>query len=132
MSFSPNIAVVVDNHSLLAIRTSDVEGNISAYLLDDETTDDDGRVSVYRLLLQGVEVDVDNLSIRRCTGWRWEPLNRMTDCLVVIVTYVLPADGVVVAVVLYWEVRHNVSNVDVRIIRQPRNAAVLYTFRGGH
>ena len=53
-----------DNHSLLAIRTSDVvEGNISAYLLDNEPAGDEGRVAVYRLLLQGV--DVDNLPIRR-------------------------------------------------------------------
>ena len=37
MSFAPKIAVVVDNHSLLAIRTSDIaKGNISAYLLDNE------------------------------------------------------------------------------------------------
>ena len=67
MSFAPKIAVVVDNYSLLAIRTSDIrEGNISAYLLDNEPSDDAGTVSVCRLLLQGV--DVDNLSIRSCTG----------------------------------------------------------------
>ena len=60
MSFAPNIAMVVDNHSLLAIRTSDVvERNISAYLLDNEISDDYGRVAVYHLPLQGV--DVDNL-----------------------------------------------------------------------
>ena len=64
MSFAPKIAVVIDNHSLLAIRKSDVEGNISAYLLDYEPCDDEGRVAVYRLLLQGVEVD--NVSIRQC------------------------------------------------------------------
>ena len=111
MSFAPKIAVVVANHSLLAIRTSDVvEGNISAYLLDNEPSDDEGCVVVYRLLLQ--DVDVDNLSIRRCTGSRWESLSRMTDCLVVIVTYVLHADGVVVAVVLSVD-QHNVSHVDV-------------------
>ena len=70
MSFAPKIAVIVDNHSLLAIRTSDVEGNISAYLLDNEPSNDEGRVVVYHLLLQGV--DVDNLSTRRCTESRWD------------------------------------------------------------
>jgi len=54
MSFAPKIVVVVDNHSLLAIRTSDVEGNISAYLLDNESSDNEGSVAVYCLLLQGV------------------------------------------------------------------------------
>ena len=36
MPFAAKIAVVVDNHSLLAIHTSDVEGNINAYLLDNK------------------------------------------------------------------------------------------------
>ena len=100
MSFAPKIAVVVDNHSHLAIHTSDVvEWNISAYLLDNESSDDEG-------------VDVDNLSNRRCIGSRWDPLDRMTGCLVVLVIYVLHADGVVVAVVLSV-VQHNVSHVDV-------------------
>ena len=81
---------------LLAIRTCDVvEGYISAYLLDNEHSHDECRVAVYRLLLQGV--DVDNLSIRRCTKPRFDPLDRMTGCLVVLVTY---AKGVVVAVML--------------------------------
>ena len=79
-----------------AIHTSDVvEGNISAYLLDNEPSDDEGQV-VHRLLLQGV----DNLSIRRSTESRWDPIDRMTGCLVVFVTFVLHADGVVVEVVL--------------------------------
>ena len=95
MSFAPKIAVIVDNHSLLAIHTSDeVEENISTYLLDNEPSDDEGRVAVYRLLLQGV--DIDNISIRRYTG---DPLDRMTGCLVVLVTY---ADGVVVVLVPRW------------------------------
>ena len=100
MSFAPKIAmVVVDNHSLFAVCTSDVvEGNISAYLLDNEPSDDEGRIAVYHLLLQGV--DVDNFSIHLCTESRWDSLDRMTGCLVDIVSYVLHADGVVVAVVL--------------------------------
>ena len=103
-SFAPKIAVVADNHSLLAIHTSDVlEGNISAYLLDNESSDDEGSVAIYYLLLQGV--DTDNLSIRRCN----EPIDRMTGCLVVLVTYVLHAGGVVIAVV-----QHNVRHVDIR------------------
>ena len=58
MSFTPNIVMVVDNHSLFAIRTSDVlEANINAYLLNNETAHDHGRVAVYRLPLQGVVVD---------------------------------------------------------------------------
>ena len=65
MSFAPKIFVVVDNRSLLAIRTSDVEGIINAFIRDNEPSDDEGRVAVYRFLLQGVEVD--NVSIRRCT-----------------------------------------------------------------
>ena len=108
MSFAPKIAVVVDNHSLLAIHTSDVEGNINAYLLDKELSDIEGRVAVYRLLLQGVEVD--NVSIRRCTGKRWDPLDRMTGCLVSLVIYILHAnDGVIVAAVLSV-FQHNVSH----------------------
>ena len=127
MSFAPKIAVVVDNHSLLAIRTSDVvEGNISAYLLDNEPSDDEGRIAVNRLLLQGVVVD--NLSIRCCTGSRWEPLDRMSGCLVALVTYVLHADGVVVAVVLSV-VQHNVSHVDIGEQMTNSKTAVLYTFR---
>ena len=110
MSFEPMIAVVVDNHSLLAIRTSDIVGDISAYLHDNEPSDDEGRVAVYPVLLQGV--DVDNLPIRRCTESRWDPFDRMTGCLVVLVNYVLHADRVVVAVVLSV-VQHNVSHVDV-------------------
>ena len=112
MSFAPKIAVVVDNHSVLAIHTSDVvERNISAYLLDNEPFDDEGRVAIYCLLFQGV--DIDNLSIRRCTEPRWDPLERKTGCLVVLVTYVLHADGVIVAVVLSV-VQHNISRVDIR------------------
>ena len=96
MSFAPKIAVIFDNHSLLAKHTSDVvEGNIGAYLLDNEPSD-----------------DVDKLSMRRCTVWRWEPLNWMTVCLVVLVTYALHADGVVVAVVVSV-VELNGSHVDV-------------------
>ena len=77
MSFAPKIAVVVDNHLLLAICTSDVvEGNTSSYLLDNEPCDDEGRVAVYRLMLQGV--DVDNHPISRCTESRWDPHYRMT------------------------------------------------------
>ena len=111
MSSAPKIAVVVDNHSLIAIQSDVVDGYISAYLLDNEPFDDEGRVAVYRLLLQGV--NIDNLSIRRCTGSRWDPLEQMTSCLVVIVTSVLHVDGVVAAVLLSV-VQHNVSHVDVR------------------
>ena len=71
MSFTPKIALVVDNHSLLAIRTSDVKGNINAYLVDNEPSNDEGRVVVYRLLLQGVEVDVD-LDVDRSPVYRIE------------------------------------------------------------
>ena len=93
MSIAPKIAVVVNNHSLLAIRTSEVvEGNISAYLRDNETSDDEGRVSAYGLLFQGID--------------------RMTGCLVDLVTYVWHADGVVVAVMLSL-VQHSVSHVHV-------------------
>ena len=116
MSFAPKIAVVVDNHSLLAIRTSDVEGNISAYLRDFEPSKDEGCVVVYRLVLQGVEVDVDvdNLSTRRCTESRWDSLDGMTGggCLVALVSCNLHADNRVVVAVL-WVVQHNVSHVDV-------------------
>ena len=39
ISFAPKIGVVVDNHSLLAIRTSDIaEGNIGTYLFDNVTS----------------------------------------------------------------------------------------------
>ena len=51
-----------------------------------------------------------------CRGRRQrssDPLERMTGSLVVLVTYVLHADGVVVAVVLSV-VQHNISRVDVR------------------
>ena len=98
-----------DNHSLLAIRTSDVEGNISAYLVDNESTNDEGRVVVYRLLLQGVEVDVeldvDNLSTRRCTESRWHSLDGTTGgggggCLFALVSRILHADNRVVVAVL--------------------------------
>ena len=107
MSFAQKIAVVVDNHSLLAIRTSDIaKGNISACLLDNEPSDDDGRVSVCRLPLQGV--NVDDLSLRFSGRLKWEPLDRLTDCLV-LVTCVLHADGIEVAVV--WVIHHNVSHV---------------------
>ena len=111
MSFAPKIAVVVDNHSLLAIRTSDIaKGNISAYLLDNEPSDDDGRVSVCRLPLQGV--NVDDLSLRFSGRSKWEPLDRLTDCLV-LVTYVLHADGIVVAVL--WVIHNNVSHAYVDV-----------------
>ena len=111
MSLAPKIAMVVDNHSLLAIRTSDIaKRNISACLLDNETSDDDGRVSVCRLPLQGV--NVDDLSLRFSGRSRWEPFDRMTDCLV-LVTYVLHADGIVVAVL--WLNHHNVSHVYVDV-----------------
>ena len=102
--------MVVDNHSLLAIRTSDVEGNISAYLVDNESTNDEGRVVVYRLLLQGVEVDVeldvDNLSTRRCTESRWHSLDGTTGggggggCIVALISRILHADNRVVVAVL--------------------------------
>ena len=82
------------------------------------------RVAVYRLLLQGV--DVDNVSIRRCTESRWDPLDRMTGCLGVLVTYVLHADGVVVAVV----VQHNVSHVDVgERMTTSKNGRLMYVHR---
>ena len=112
MSFTPKIAVVVDKHSLLAIRTFDVEGNISAYLVDNEPSNDEGRVVVYRLLLQGVEVhvdlNVDNLSTRRCTESRWHSLDGMTGgggggdggCLIALVSCILHADNRVVVAVL--------------------------------
>ena len=105
-------AVVVDNHSLLAIRTSDVEGNISAYLVDNEPSNDEGRFVVYRLLFQCVEVDVeldvDNLSTRRCTESRWHSLDGMTGggggggsgCLDALVSCILHADNRVVLAVL--------------------------------
>ena len=113
MSFAPKIVVVVDNHSHLAIRTIDVvEGNTSAYLLDNEPSDDEGRVAVYRILLQGV--DVDNLSIPQCTESRWEPLDRYTGCLVVLVTYVMHADGVVEPVV-FSVVQHSYVEVGERM-----------------
>ena len=108
MSFAPKIAVVVVNHSLLSIRTSDVvERNIIAYLLNDEASNDEGRVVVYHLLRQCV--DIDNLLTRRCTDSRWDPVDRMTGCLVALVTCVLHSDdGVVVAV--RWVVEHKVSH----------------------
>ena len=106
MSFASKIAVVVYNHSLLAIRTSDVEGNISAYLLDYEPSKDEGRDVVYRQVLQGVEVDVDHLSTPRCTVSRWDSLDGMTGgCLVALVTCIFDADNRVVVAVL-WVVSH--------------------------
>ena len=108
VSFAPKIALVVDNHSLFAIPTSEVvERNIIAYLLNDEASNDEGSVVIYHLLLQCV--DVDNFSTRRCTDSRWDPADRMTGCLVALVTCVLQSDdGVVVAV--RWVVEHKVSH----------------------
>ena len=72
-SFARKIAVVVDNYSLLVLRTSDVvEGNISPYLLENDPYDNEGRVVVNRLLLQGV--DVENISSRGCNELRWDPV----------------------------------------------------------
>ena len=97
MSFAPKIAMVVNNHSLLAIRTSDVvKGNISVYLLNNETAHDQG-------------VDIDRLSLQCSGGSRWE-VDQMTGSLV-FVTYDLHVDAVVVAVL--WVYQHNVSLVDV-------------------
>ena len=107
-------AVVVDKHSLLAKHTSDIEGRISAYLLDNEPSNDEGRVVVYRLVLQGVEVDVDHLSTRRCTESRWDSLDGMTGCLVALVTSVLHADNRIEVAVL-WVVQHNISHIDVSV-----------------
>ena len=76
-----------------------VEGNISAYLADNEPSNDEGRVAVYRLLLQGVEVDVDNLSTRRCT----DSLDGLTGgggCLVALVSCILQANNRVIVAVL--------------------------------
>ena len=47
---------------------------------------------------------------RRCR--LWDPLSRMTGCLVALVTCVLHAENRFVAAVL-WVVQHNVSYVDV-------------------
>ena len=44
--------MVFDNHSLLAKHTSDVEGGIRAYLLDNEPSNVEGCIVVYHLLLQ--------------------------------------------------------------------------------
>ena len=89
------------------------------HLLDNESSNDEGCVVVYRLLLQGVEVDfevdVDNLSTRRCTESRWDSLDGMTgggSCLVALSTYVLHAnDGVIEAAVVSM-FRHNIRHVD--------------------
>ena len=47
---------------------------------------------------------------RRCR--HWDPLNRMTGCLVALVTCVLHAENRFIVAVL-WVVQHNVSHVDV-------------------
>ena len=98
VSFSPQITMVVNNHMLLAVRTSDVEGNIPAYLVGNETSHDD--LVAGRLSVQGVHVHND-LSLRRIET----AAGRMIGWLV-LVAYVLPTNGMVVVRCLQHHVCH--------------------------
>ena len=112
MSFAPKRAMIVNNHSLLAIRTSDVEGNISAYLLDNEPSDP--RRPCCRLSpsapmcrrRQSLDPPLHRIEMGPARSDDWLP-RRRRHCVLH-----ADGDGVIVAAVLSV-LQHNVSHVDV-------------------